>query len=512
MSDRMNEVDSKNPSLFSKIKQNKVIFILFAAVLFFGVGIGASTYYTSANSLAKQVGDHATAIIDQQDKDNQRPAFLEQNEEPEEIIIVEPVEEKEEPSEQVEEKKDEEDLVVVEVDSEQKVNEEKEEKTREPEESEVEEKEEESKEDEVEKEEKESTDEVDEDEPEPDSDKETNEKRRNELFQQLKNQVFTVYSSTHQGSAFLYNDQGIVITNAHVVKGDLFVNVETQSGVTHVAEVIGYSNETDVAVLLVNDLVGQNPAPLEKGNSITVGDEVITLGTPKGAGFTMTSGKITEIGLNFSIGSFYYLDLYESSARTKPGSSGGPLISLNSGKIVGINSAMDKHRDSISYSIPLFTVDSIIQDWVKSPLSQSDLLVLYGEDEAVVIESDGQGTGDPNKEEETEVSNEDESEELNESNVESEEVEAESHSNSGAVKKSESNDTNKAVENSDETDENAAEKLDSEVSGDETTLETDPNVDEKSDNIEQKTSENPTAQNENETSEEESDVEEEEAN
>ncbi|MED1563835.1 hypothetical protein AJ85_17995 [Alkalihalobacillus alcalophilus ATCC 27647 = CGMCC 1.3604] len=392
MSDRLNEIDSKNPSLFSKITKNKVIFILFAAVLFLGVGIGASSYYTNANSIAKQVGDHATAIIDQQDKNNYIPAFLEQNEESEEIIVVEPVEEKEEPTEQIEENKEEEDLVVVEVDSSPQENEEE---TREPEESEVDLKEEES------KDKKESTDEIDEveDETETDSAQDTNEKRRNELFQQLKNQVFTVNSSTHQGSGFLYNDQGIVITNAHVVKGDLFVNVKPQNGPQLVAEVIGYSNETDVAVLLVNDLIGQKPAPLEKGSSIAIGDEVITLGTPQGADFTMTSGQITETGLNFSIGSFYYLDLYESSAKTRPGSSGGPLISLNTGKVVGINSAMDKHRDSISYSIPLFTVDSIIQDWVKSPLSQSDLLVLYGEEEAVVIESEGQGTGDPNKEE-----------------------------------------------------------------------------------------------------------------
>ncbi len=350
------------------------------------------------------MNEHVTASIQTQPKDTSTPDFLKENEEK---TVVPDEEEKEEPVEHNDQ------TIVIDVDtdeSEDNTNNEEinnEEDSLDNEKQEVEVENDTSTEDE--KADSDSSDSEKDAEENGENEQEKLEKekeeRRQYLLSEIRNQVFTIYSTTHQGSGFLYNDQGIVITNAHVVKGDLHVDVETQEGTVHVAEVIGYSNETDVAVLLVNDFIGKSSAPLDRANQLGIGDEVITLGTPQGEGFRMTSGQITEIGINFSIDSFYYMNIYESSARTQPGSSGGPLISLESGQIVGINSAMDKNRDSISYTIPLFTVDSLIQEWVQSPLLQDELLVLYGDDSAIVIDdSDTQGNEEGTPREESEAS------------------------------------------------------------------------------------------------------------
>ncbi|GAF65038.1 putative peptidase [Bacillus sp. TS-2] len=369
----------ENPSLFSKIKSKKVLFLTLIAVFITVAIIGITTYHTNANQWTKEAIDHSTAEIDISNKPVDQPAFVYEEEEytennEEEKDAEEREKDTEEPSNNDSEENQENEII--ELDS--TVENPDSESTEEKDENEQQNSQDEENSEEVIEEENEEKDESEEN-------SEIDEESANQLVNQLKEKVYTIYSTNHQGSGFLYNSNGIVITNAHVVTGDLFVTVKTQSGSEHVAEVIGYSNETDIAVLLVNDFDGQSPAPIDKGSQAAIGDQVLTLGTPQGASFTSTTGNITETGLSFSINNFLYLNLYESSAPTQPGNSGGPLVSISSGKIIGINSAMDKNRESISYSIPVFAVESLIQDWVQSPLSQDDLLAIYG-DQAVAVE------------------------------------------------------------------------------------------------------------------------------
>ncbi|MFC4025303.1 trypsin-like peptidase domain-containing protein [Oceanobacillus longus] len=189
--------------------------------------------------------------------------------------------------------------------------------------------------------------------------------------------VYTVFTDYSQGSGFLYNNNGTVVTNAHVVEGATEVYIKTISGQEFPGKVIGYSNSIDVAVVHVPDLVGWEPIALEVSEPNLVGEEVIALGSPLGLENTATMGYITGQDRNFYIGSYTYEDLYQVSAPISPGSSGGPLIAKSSEKIIAINSAESTADSAIGFSIPLYTVNQLITSWIEQPMSEDAVLAQF---------------------------------------------------------------------------------------------------------------------------------------
>ncbi|WP_157087774.1 trypsin-like peptidase domain-containing protein, partial [Oceanobacillus damuensis] len=189
--------------------------------------------------------------------------------------------------------------------------------------------------------------------------------------------VYTILTDYSQGSGFLYNNNGTVVTNAHVVEGSTDVFIKTISGQSFSGKVIGYSNSTDVAAIHVPDLVGREPFALEVSEPNLVGEEVIALGSPLGLENTATMGYITGQDRNFYIGSYTYEDLYQISAPISPGSSGGPLISKSYEKIIAINSAESTADSTIGFSIPLYTVDQLIMSWIEKPMSEEAILAQF---------------------------------------------------------------------------------------------------------------------------------------
>ncbi|MBU9713614.1 trypsin-like peptidase domain-containing protein [Evansella tamaricis] len=198
-----------------------------------------------------------------------------------------------------------------------------------------------------------------------------------ELIADAQEAVYTIYTSYNQGSGFLYNDSGAVVTNAHVVEGDPLVQVRTNNGTEYKGTVIGYSNETDVAVILVPDLAGRKPFPKNTEEPVMIGEEVIALGSPLGLENTATIGYITGSNRDFIIDSFIYENLYQISAPISPGSSGGPLLSKSAEKIIAINSAQNIHDTSIGFSIPLYQVEYLIQSWIDEPMNEEAILSQY---------------------------------------------------------------------------------------------------------------------------------------
>ncbi|WP_047984219.1 trypsin-like peptidase domain-containing protein [Ornithinibacillus californiensis] len=189
--------------------------------------------------------------------------------------------------------------------------------------------------------------------------------------------VYTVFTAYSQGSGFLYNSSGAVVTNAHVVEGETEVYIKTINGIEYPGTVIGYSNETDVAVIHVPDLVGVKPFELEVNDTTKIGEEIIALGSPLGLENTATMGYITGKNRSFVIDPYVYENLYQISAPISPGSSGGPLISKTSEKIIAINSAESLEDASIGFSIPLYTIHSLIESWINEPMSEEDIFALY---------------------------------------------------------------------------------------------------------------------------------------
>nr|WP_233713478.1 trypsin-like peptidase domain-containing protein [Lederbergia citri] len=205
-------------------------------------------------------------------------------------------------------------------------------------------------------------------------------KEVSKIIEEAQPKVFTIFNDFGQGSGFLINRNGDILTNAHVVEGSVNVLIRNYEGREFDGKVIGYSNEIDIAVIRVDHLAGRTPLELEEGNGTKLGDEVIALGSPRGFENTATLGNISGINRSFVIPPHTYDGIYQISAPIAPGSSGGPLIDKKTEKVIAINSARDNRETNIAFSIPIIQVIDIINGWVSSPMSFEEIAALFNND------------------------------------------------------------------------------------------------------------------------------------
>ncbi|OLO42700.1 serine protease [Alkalihalophilus pseudofirmus] len=170
------------------------------------------------------------------------------------------------------------------------------------------------------------------------------------------------------GSGFFYNNKGDVITNAHVVAGAQEVKVKLADTSEHIGTVIGISTDIDVALVRVTDLEGIKPLPLAKEIFAELGDEVLALGSPLGFQNTVTTGIISGVNRSFELENYQYDNAYQISAPIAKGNSGGPLISLSTGDVIGINSAATD-VGTIGFSIPILNIISLVNTWSETPMN-----------------------------------------------------------------------------------------------------------------------------------------------
>lgn len=202
-------------------------------------------------------------------------------------------------------------------------------------------------------------------------------KEVSQIIEESLPKVFTITTGFSQGSGFLVNDRGDILTNAHVVEGSTAVTILDNSGQEFTGTVIGYSNEVDISLIRVPAFAGQAPLPLETENESELGDEVIALGSPRGLENTATLGNISGVDRTFVIDPHLYEGIYQTSAPLAPGSSGGPLIDKKTEKAIAINSAQISGEESIGFSIPLFMVIDTINQWSAFPMSKEEIYGLF---------------------------------------------------------------------------------------------------------------------------------------
>ena len=143
------------------------------------------------------------------------------------------------------------------------------------------------------------------------------------------------------GTGFIWNDDGYVVTNFHVVQQASVVTVTLQNGSSYQAIPIGSDPDKDLAVLKI-DVEGNKLSPISLGDSslLEVGRKVIAIGNPFGLDTTMTVGVVSALGREIdSVSRRKIRDVIQTDAAINPGNSGGPL--LNSlGQLVGVNTAI----------------------------------------------------------------------------------------------------------------------------------------------------------------------------
>lgn len=166
--------------------------------------------------------------------------------------------------------------------------------------------------------------------------------------------VYTADGEVGQGSGFVYDLEGHIITNYHVVENASEIEVTFPEGTRVRATVIGEDVDSDIAVIQVTvDQDVLHPLTLGNSSSLEVGQFVIAIGNPYGYSGTMTTGIISargrildslrasQTGSNYAAG-----DLLQTDAAINPGNSGGPLLDLN-GNVIGINRAIYADSSSI---------------------------------------------------------------------------------------------------------------------------------------------------------------------
>jgi S1-C subfamily serine protease len=166
------------------------------------------------------------------------------------------------------------------------------------------------------------------------------------------------------GSGFIIDAKGLVITNAHVVKGADKVSVTLKDNRVLEGKVMGIDTVTDVAVVKVK---GDNLPTVKLGNSeqIKPGEWAIAIGNPLGLDNTVTAGIISATGRSSSqVGDPQKrVNYIQTDAAINPGNSGGPLLNAN-GQVIGMNTAILRNAQGLGFAIPINQVQRIANQLV----------------------------------------------------------------------------------------------------------------------------------------------------
>jgi serine protease Do len=182
------------------------------------------------------------------------------------------------------------------------------------------------------------------------------------------------------GTGFIIDKEGLILTNNHVVADADEIKIaftESPDETPSDGEVVGRDPELDVALIRVKSKREMTPVVLGDSDALEVGEYVIAVGNPFGAGHSVTHGIVSAKGRlapDFPLASYVQTD-----APINPGNSGGPLANL-SGEVVGINNAIDQRAQGIGFAIPINLVKKVLpQLRTKGTVSRGYIGVLINE-------------------------------------------------------------------------------------------------------------------------------------
>src|ERR671932_2434737 len=170
--------------------------------------------------------------------------------------------------------------------------------------------------------------------------------------------------STALGSGFVYDNQGHIVTNYHVVSGTRRADVTFTDGNTYSANVVGRDRYSDLVILQItgnySEEKGVVPLPLANSSAVRPGDQVIAIGNPFGLSGTITTGIVSAKGrlLPDPDTGFSIPNMIQTDAAINPGNSGGPLLNIQ-GQVIGMNTAIFSSTgvySGVGFAIPSNTI------------------------------------------------------------------------------------------------------------------------------------------------------------
>lgn len=179
-----------------------------------------------------------------------------------------------------------------------------------------------------------------------------------------------------EGSGFVWDTEGHIVTNNHVVEKASQITVVFSDGTTAEATLVGNDPESDLAVIQVDPKsTPLYPAAVGDSHSVKVGDMAIAIGNPYGLSGTMTQGIVSALSRSltvdesnpFSTGTYTIPDIIQTDAAINPGNSGGVLVNV-SGEVIGVTSAIQSSTNSnagIGFAIPSHIVKKVVPVLIK---------------------------------------------------------------------------------------------------------------------------------------------------
>jgi len=165
------------------------------------------------------------------------------------------------------------------------------------------------------------------------------------------------------GSGFIYDAQGYIITNNHVVEQADEITVRLASGKEYPAKVIGTDPETDLAVIKIDAAEPLTALTLGDSDKVKVGEFAIAIGSPRGFEGSVSFGHISALGreglAGLAMQGLTFQHLIQTDAAINLGNSGGPLCNID-GEVVGINTAIVMGANSIGFAIPINTAKATV--------------------------------------------------------------------------------------------------------------------------------------------------------
>jgi putative serine protease PepD len=175
---------------------------------------------------------------------------------------------------------------------------------------------------------------------------------------------FNPYPAEGSGSGFIVTEEGHIVTNLHVVRDQVELEVTLADGSKWPARVVGKAPASDLALIKIEaPREAVKPLPLGPSKGVQVGQKVLAVGSPFGLGHTLTTGTVSSVGRDVRVSREVVIrGAIQTNAAINPGNSGGPLIN-SQGEVIGVNTAIFSPTGAnvgIGFAIPSETVRQLL--------------------------------------------------------------------------------------------------------------------------------------------------------